>query len=632
MTNKLESPINGHRFMGNIEKFLRGKIREQDTAMRTIAFKLVSMRDKKSYGDSQPSNLHKLVFSGTSGCGKTETARWIKHLLGMDHGFEHERQYVEVSKERKDCASSSTTTTGDAICPDIDTLVDRLNTALESYDNVERGHPRFMMLLVDEIDYMDEAFLPNMNSLLRSGCLTKSDKKGSFQLPNETTLIIVFTCSYGEDGISKIPKPHNTNEAKLCIYEDMTARGMSESTAKQMGDLVPFYPLNTETIKVILMDRLEQFIKESSLCAQFGEITYHGNVKNLLIDKVINLTEQGRGIRQRLGKLLENIGEFFETALYELHERQTEHDTIRNTLVVTMREIDLKNFDEQMEREWEPFVNEVMRSIMNNPCVYSTIAEYRIREENADALSMYVNNNTNDHVASMLVAMDGGYVRQQNNVFNKCSGTSPAQVVMLKEKNQELVDTLGKVESLVNKNKNDPHFHQKVKAVVIKSKKNLSRYDDDHSYSSPLLLLNNRVEEMDADESGESSPHVTNNSCSSSETSTFEEEKARPTVIERILLKYGEKNPEELEDYSFSSEVDQDSEEDKRLERERNKRNDRRLFEKLMKRHRNRMRVCTICQIAKSTQSYNPRLYKSRVGKSAIISFRASCNMCRKKK
>lgn len=641
-------PIDALPYMGHIEKFLHSKIREQDTAMRTIALKLVNIRNRTSYTSHVPVNLHKLVFTGTSGCGKTETARWVKHLFGMDYGYEYERQYIEVTKDRKEDESVET------VRPNVDALIDRLNMALKYYGGGGGGggddeegdekrrcgvYPRFIMLLIDEIDSMDDAFIGSITSLLRSGCQTGSETRRSFQLPRETTLIIVFTSNYGEEGIRLIPKPHNDNTAKLCVCEDMLQRGMSESTIRQMGDIVPFYPLDTETLKVILMDRLEQFIKESPLCAQFGEITYDGNVKNLLIDKVINLTEQGRGIRQGLGKLLENIGEFFETALYELHDKGHVVENVKNTLVVTLREIDLKNFDEQMEREWEPFLNDIMRSIMANPCAYGTISEYRTKEENVDTISMFMGGGQPIHLASAVMSMGTSYATQQNNLFNSCNGTSPIQVVRLKEKNQELEDTLGKVESLVNKNKNDPFFHQKVKEVVAKSKKKLSRYEDNNVKSlfmTRLLKSTSASQEkldLSADESGESSPVITScSSSSASSSSTFEEEKAMPTVVERVLAKYATMTRQELDELTLSSEVDQDSEEDRRLEEERKQRNDKRLFDKLMKKHAHKMRICAKCGAPKSAHAYNPRLYKSRVGKQAIISFRNTCNICRKKK
>lgn len=627
----LVPPIDELPYMGHIEKFLQSKIREQNIAVRTLALKLVNIRNRTSYTGHVPPNLHKLLFTGTSGCGKTETARWVKHLFGMDYGYEYERQYIEVTKDRKEDEVIET------VRPDANALIDRLNMALKycGEDDEKRRcgvYPRFIMLLIDEIDSMDDAFVCNISSLLRSGCQTNSETKRSFQLPRETTLIIVFTANYGEEGIRLIPKPYIDNTAKLCVCEDMIQRGMSENTIRQMGDIVPFYPLNTETLKVILMGRLEQFIEESPLCAQFGEITYDGNVKNLLIDKVINLTEQGRGIRQGLGKLLENIGEFFETALYELHDKGHVVENVKNTLVVTLREIDLKNFDEQMEREWEPFLNDIMRSIMANPCLHGTISEYRTKEESVDTISMFMGSrNDSPHLTSTVLDMATGFATQQNSLFNSCFGTSPIQVVRLKEKNQELENTLDKVESLVNKNKNDPFFHQKVKDVVTKSKKTLSRYED----STTKLLKWSTTPSPCSDESGESSPVITrcsvSSSSSSSSSSSFEEEKAMPTVIERVLAKYATTTRQELDELTLSSEVDQDSEEDRRLEQERNQRNDKRLFMKLMKKHAQKMRVCGECGLPKNAYSYNPRLCKSRIGKPAIISFRTLCNICRTK-
>lgn len=632
--DRLASPLLSLEHDDDIRAFLRTRVKEQENAVWTVTEKLMDMRETRRYVYDCPVNLLKLVFSGTSGCGKTEMVRWIKHLLGMDAGFEYERQYIEVVKERKD-GCESITNHGHMIHPDADTLVDKLNDALKNYTSSGGGggsgsspkrkctYPRFLLLVIDEVDTMENVFLGNITSLLHSGRCTKSsnNKKESFELPRETTLMIVFTCGYGKKGIGEMNnKSDQTATTHICT--DMIQRGgMNEATIRRMGCIVPFYPLEIETLRMILMERLEQFIKESHICKQFGEITYHGDVKNLLIDKVINLTTEGRGVRQGLGKLLEKIGEFFEKALRELHKKKMVCETPKSNLVVMLREIDLKKFNAQIEKECQDFVNDIMRSILNDPRSVDTIAEYTARDEKLDTLSMYMEK---DHVVSIDVGVD--YAMRQNNLYNQCHGTSPMQVVLLKEKNQALEDTLDKVEMLVNKNTDGSStFHRKIKAIVVKSKKTLSRYEE--PTISPTqrsrLLLTNRVEEMAADESGESSP---------SATSSFEEEPRKPTVIERVLAKYADKKPEELDELTLSSEVDQDSEEDKRLERQRVIRNDACLKKKLLKRYTHTMIRCATCTLSKNAiAAFNPRLYKSRIGKPPSISFRTICNICRKK-
>lgn len=637
------SPIYGLNEDG-VRNFLIERVKEQDNAMWTVTEKLLQMRDGQIYrANDRSMRLIKLVFSGTSGCGKTETVRWIKHLLGMDAGFEHESQYIEVTQPREEeeeeeggeCEQPQT------MYPDIDTLVDRLNDALKFYsdggdDHTNkriRAYPRFMLLVVDEMDVMDASFLANLTPLLRAGCLTKSASKESFRLPAETALGIVFTCNYGETSMREMKTLGSDNEATLYICRDMAQRGMNEAVMKSLGRIVPFYPLKTETLRAILMERLDQFITESAICGQFGVITYDGDVKKLLVDKVINLTEQGRSVRQGLSKLLQKIGEFFTKALRELLKKK---EVERDTLVVVLREIDLKKFDEQVEKECEQFVKDIMRSILSDPRATSAITEYRKRKENIDTLSMFMGQEKQFVAASEIT--QASYANQQNNVYAMCHGTSPLEVVHLQEKNQRLEDTLEKVESLVNKTKDGTVFHKKVKAIVVESKQRLSQYEESAmtfldkptppSSSRGRLAIRGRggrVEEMFGDESGEVD-------ASPSATSSFEEEKPVPTVIERVLAKYADKNLEELEDITFSSEVDQDSEEDKQLARQLKERNDARLKKKLLKKDTHTMLRCTKCGVSKNAiTAFNSRLYKSTKGKAPTISFRKTCNLCRKK-
>lgn len=628
---KLESPILSLDY-DKTKDFIQSKVKEQVNATWTVADKLFQMRDKRSYGFDCPPNLFKMVFTGTTGCGKTEMVRWIKYLLGMDAEFEYAHQYVEVIKQQKEgVCDSGVTMTSHTVYADLDALVDKLNEALYTYDGVKRKcrSPRFMLLVIDEVDTLDNTFLFNIAPLLSTGRLAKkttshtANTRNSFLLPVETSLMILFTCSYGEEGIRQMNNKSD-DTARLHIVTDMIKRDMNQAMVEGMGLLVPFYPLKIETLRTILMERLEQFIKESFVCRQFGEITYDGDVKNMLIEKVLNFTEQRRGIRQGLGKLLEKIGDFFDKALRELHNKQLVCQNAKSQLVVRLHEIDVKKFDEQIEQECQQFINEVMRSILNDPRSLDTMAEYRVKEKKIDALSMYMQGD--HHVHSSPIALD--YNVHQNLLFNKCYGTSPLQVVLLKEKNQALADTLDKVESLVNKNKDDPLFHQKVKAIVVKSKRKLGRYEVD----SPLSLTGQADEDETptADESGEASESPF---MSASTTSSFEEEKPQPTVIERVLAKYGDKKNDELDELTLSSEVDQDSEEDKRLELERRDRNDACLKRKLLKKDTYKMIKCHgECGLSKNAiTSFNPRLYKSRTCKPSTISYRKVCNTCRKK-
>lgn len=670
---RLISPIHAFHDVDELYAFLRSKIKEQDPAMFTIAEKLLQMRDKRDYAHNSQLNVFRLLFSGPSGCGKTETVRWMRYLLGMDPGYEHERQYIDVGKEDK------TEGHHQVVRPEPSALALSLNKAVCAYhsdasdDTTEEeeendngyGHdermvttydqkrhknststtsssnnnskkrvrlrpPRFLMIAVDEADTLPKTFTSQMNQLLANGwTMTNQDREASFQLPDETTLVIVFTCNYGEGELRKLKfKAHQTaiNHIRLDMLQKAE---MSETAIDRMGDIVPFYPLQTETLRDILMERLEQFMKDTSICKQFGEITYNGDVKKLLIDKVINLTEAGRGIRQGLGRLLEKIGDFFKKALDELHRKGLEN--AKNALIMTLREIDLKHFDEQMEKECEQFVQEIMRCLLNDPRSIGTIQEYRAKQENLNALSMFVGER--HLISSELGAVI--YTHQQNQLFNRCQfGASPVQVARLKEENHELKETIGKVDTLVGQTTDASLFYEKVKDIVTESKKNLRRYSEEGSGGPRRLALDNRVEEIISDMSDSDSSSISSSISSTtttSSTSSEEEEdleKQREAKFQNLLHRYAHLDPHDLEEVDLSSEIDEDSEDDKLRIVQQKKQRKKKQLERLIKKHP--FVKCIECKENKHVRCFNPTLYVA-IKTGMRILHRKQCNACRKK-
>lgn len=635
---KLASPIEKLSGSNDYYTFLGGNVKEQKTAMASIAERLQAIKEKRIayYGQS---NIFKFFFCGTSGCGKTETTRWIKFLFGMDPGYEHENQYLEVTRDLLDddeCDDDDEeiVESSDSLV-NIEVLIRALNSLLSNYGTIKRKkgtrrYPRFVMLSIDELDKMPNKFFSRIQQLLNLGRLT-TKTGASFVLPSETTLIVVFTSNYGEEGIRKMETKLDA-EAIPLISKDMHNNGMSLSLVKNIeNDIVPFYPLKTETLRGILAERLEQYIRESSISEQFGEISCADDVKNMLIDKVINLTEPGRGIRQGLGRLLEKIGTFFGKVLQELIKKENIMQSVyaKNSLVFTLQEIDLKKFDEAIEEECIEFIREIMQCLMNDPRSVASVEDHRKRNENINALSMYVGQN---HLVSSELG-HVAYTNQENNFFNNCNfSVSPVQVARLKEENQELKGALEKVDTLVKTSKDVSPFYREVKGIVSESKKILTRHYEEmgeEGYSSRSLLTlvggslsSNNVEEM------MSSSGCDEEDDDDDEEEEEEEEPEVPVTNDvKVLSKYGNLTRKQLREISIDSDVDEDSEEDKKMIAEYQRKKDSILKKKLLKEEQKRMCIGS-CRKVKSPKCFNPTLYKPKTGGTPSLHLRKVCTQC----
>lgn len=622
--------------MGNYKEiyaFLCSKVKEQNTGMYTTAEKLQYIRDGHA-SLTGPSNVFKLVYTGTSGCGKTETLRWIRYALGMDPGYEHDNQYIEINNgfEYGDTRS---------ISADRELLIERLNSAVNCYESRDgtRTYPHFILVSLDALDKLPSEFISSLTDLLRNGSFITSSRSTSFRLPKETTLVIVSTCTYGEEYISQMTYRLDS-DAVPYVSRAMFDSGISEAAVRMMGDIIVIYPLKTETLRSIMMERLQQYVSESSICKQFGEISCADDVKERLIDKVMNLTEPGSGgIRQGLAKLLENIGDFFGKALQELMNNEMMMDKAKKSLVFKLREIDMKKFDETIEEECKEFLREIMHSLMHDPRNGPSFESHRLKQDNVNALSMYAEES---HITSYELHNNLSMANQQNNLFNQCGfNFSPIHVARLKEENLELKDTLDKVDTLVQKNNNDGStFYKKVKGIVTESKKNLHRYGGVDMLMEDGLIYNtnSRVHEVYTDEESEEEDEAQYQPLaitlpaisSSSSTSEEEEELEVPVTIHMVRrAKYRNFKPKRNCTKLLDSDIDEDSEEDNQRVINYHLESDRRLKKTLMKPYKHTTRKCVgPCQMTLPATSFNPTLYKGRI---TVIHFKKVCNSCKKK-
>lgn len=640
MRERLASPLltmNGG--YDEILEFLCHKIKEQRGGMITVTEKLEQMRKWKGHAQPQqqdgPPNLWKLVFAGPTGCGKTECVRWLKYLLGMDKGYEHEGQFIEV--ERDD---------------DLETLISMFNECLNLYnDDYHRGHghhhllqerqyPRFILLTMDNLT---PTFLASIKSLLSSG-----HHASSFRLPTETMLLIVFTCNYGESQIRGM-RHRAEHEAIHFIQRDMNQHELSEAQVRLMGRVVPFYPLKAATLREILMERLEHFIRDSEICRQFGEIKYDGDVKNKLIDKVIDLAGPGWGIRCGLGELFDKINGFFEKALRELTRREKEFQQLsRNDvattdgLVISLREIDTKEMEAKLEKECDQFIRDIIHNLLKDPQSLEMIEYHREKNEHINALSMRFDQH---HLATSDLCGSVIYAHQQNTLYNHCQfGVPHRKYERLKEENRGLRRAIEKVGSLIHENKSkrqsSPPLFKEIRHVITESTKYIpfnSDTDDenDDSSNSDIATLNGRVEEViDNDEKIQRSlslHHMSTDSSSTSTSSSSEEEVEGK--VDRIIRLYGGIDAAQLEEMSLPSEIDESSGEDRARAIKQIKEKKKKLKEKLFNKKKQKVQKskCKTCGEYKDLECFNPQLKERKKGAS-YLSFRKECGSCRSTK
>lgn len=630
---RLPSPILAMSGYDEINTFLCSKIKEQSAAMVTVTEKLQQLCKCKASHDGPP-NLYKLLLAGPSGCGKTETVRWVKYLLGMDTGYEHEGQFIEIERECTDSLDTLVRTLNDALVPIEDDEQQTKKASVSAPQQQKRKYPRFILMGVDDVS---PRFLASINTLLSNGRQVTENNR-SFRIPQETMLFIIFTCNYGEAQIREM-KYRVEHEASYFVKADMSQHELSEHQMSLMGKIVPFYPLKTEALRSILMDRLEQFIHESEICRQFGEIKYDGDVKNMLIDKVIDLTGPGSGIRSGLGELFDKIDGFFEKALRELtrkeQELQLRNKDENNSLIISLREIDAKEMEAKLEKECDQFIREIIQSLLKDPQSLEMIQYHSEKHEHINALSMHFDMH---HLATSDLCGSVIYAHQQTNLFNHCQfGVSPVKYARLKEENRGLRQAIGRVETLVTqsigKGSKNPPLISEIRDIITRSAKEIALHNnttDDEDEDNDAAYMRGRVEEVIGNESGEIQQLVcqTTSPTTSSSEEEEEEEEEIELLGDKICRLYGDLDPQQLGELSLSSDLDESSGEERKRVKEREVRKNNVIKKKLLRESRHRLLKCEgVCKGTLSCKKFNPQLRKYRGGHK--LTFRKKCNACR---
>jgi MoxR-like ATPase len=346
-----------------ILRFLQTRIKAQPVAISRVATQLAALltRRESIYGTDK-ALLSKLVLCGPTGCGKTETTLALKKLLGMEAGYEYEKQCVEIDGSTMGNETQVNCLTGGAAglvgYRDGGSLAERLLQALHSHNTTEwtqlqrmnkrskayqdakqlyeqklsrmtdeERYPPYLMLCIDEVDKVAPEFMLNINGLLETGHY-QTPSGISFVLPRCTRLLIVMTSNYGDAEIVAMPW-HDTARAIKLVEQDMQQARLSKFTIERMGELVIYYPLAPETLNKILTEKLGNYLQQMSqtMWKQFGNSAEEAPVEFLkcsdtlrgaLIKKVLVEIDVERGLRNALRKLYETLETLFTRATGEL--------------------------------------------------------------------------------------------------------------------------------------------------------------------------------------------------------------------------------------------------------------------------------------------------------------------------
>jgi len=390
-----QAPYKTIRTMDAIYHFLCERVKNQP-ALITVASAISAAINRSLMGDASKINkVDTLTLAGTSGCGKTETVLAIKHLLGMDRGYEYANQFdfidgstmSEPMQVNNICgAPSGTIGYGDGY-----TIADRLNktinkaTEKKKKNDTRRKYPMlkdkkksadkkieekyvpppFIMLFIDELHMVSLDFMKAINGLIDTAEYATPNGKAHFVKPMETTFIIIFTCNYGAKAIASL-QPRNDLWAAKYIDDHMRDDGVPTNTIGRLGTICPYYPLEEDALRLLLAERLNNHVQQTALSSSFGKnqsIRVTEEASDMLVAHVLKQVNSDLGVRGAMKELLQKVDLLCEKAFSILHERTLLFPS-QEELIFTGHTIPLKCFEDGTQ-EWHPMIALIKKNPAN---------------------------------------------------------------------------------------------------------------------------------------------------------------------------------------------------------------------------------------------------------------------------
>lgn len=409
-------PFHTVRNVDAIYAYLCERVKDQP-ALFNVAATVSAAINRSFMTDEAENRPAKLLLSGVSGCGKTETVLAIQALLGIGPTTaDCEAQVVFLDGSTLCSESQVNAITGAAAglvgYRDGHSIADRLNRAINkpctgtrkqkpttfeqqvaianatihgrkkkaTTDVVPYVPPRFIMLVIDELDKVSLDLLKAINGLIETGDYATPNNSVCFKKPLETTMFIIFTSNYGEAAISGM-KVRDDELAESFIIEDMRLCGVPPYTIGRLGDFFPFYPLTDDALHSLLGERLDAHIQQTPLAKKISRpVDVTLTVKTILIQHILSKVHHDMGVRGAMKQLLRRVDLLFEKAFAVLSSGAVVFAN-DHVLQVTGHRFNVRHFEEEAAAEDD----NIIHSIKNNPANTQTIALCRGNKTTDDA-------------------------------------------------------------------------------------------------------------------------------------------------------------------------------------------------------------------------------------------------------
>ena len=304
-----------------IYRYLSHQIRNHPENLLDIAHILAQVNHSIQKATNR---LIKMVFCGSSGIGKTELIRHIAILFGMQEGGEYEKCHIRIDFAtclEKGHANIITGPGPGYIGCEEPCLVDNLIDALEFItmkdaaqqreeeeavlpNKTTRHRVKVIMLEINEMDKGSPSIFTALNRFLDTGSVS-SHRGRHFVLPPDVFLVMCACSNFASDYFCSLPSTthrvtHDRIEARKKIIEAMSEKGLQEWDIVRLGTLIPFFPIQRNDAREIMLFKLREFIAQKGLYVDHIKMSMSMSeaAQELFIDHLMdNMYTETSGIR-----------------------------------------------------------------------------------------------------------------------------------------------------------------------------------------------------------------------------------------------------------------------------------------------------------------------------------------------
>lgn len=338
-----------------IYEFLSKDIKGQNTALNGIA--AIISRLIQPHTDRK---VYKWTLGGPPGTGKKSTVQRVRYLLGMDIGSLYVDQFISLN------GASVSDNNAKAGGKEGILLMKRLKKATQTVKSVETGKKEllpYVCLFIEDIDKASSKFMDCLGPLFESGsyAMTTND---SFSMPKKTPLIVIFTTNSASIEIAAMKRGDDTRAQEM-IRQTLRERWPNSDLAKRIEPIFPFYIVNIEILKPILMKKFDEYVQESDINNRFGKAALRcdDEVKQILVDHVLVKVNTAHGIQGSISQLICKLDIFFSSGLgvieNMLAESGSNQQQLLSPIIVTAHSIDTRRFCQNLDQQFENVVKDL---------------------------------------------------------------------------------------------------------------------------------------------------------------------------------------------------------------------------------------------------------------------------------